>query len=107
MNIFIVQNMASRNFSMHPHGVFYEKSAEGARYLDDTSGQDKKDDAVQPGTTHRYQWEVKPENGPTDGDEGCIAFVYHSHILPIEDINTGTVGKIYVSNLSSRLKIKI
>eukprot|EP00794_Sanderia_malayensis_P014202 gene14202-15684_t len=86
------KNMAKRNFTMHPHGVFYEKSSEGAIYMDGTSGQAKADDAVQPGTVHKYQWKIKPENGPTDGDEQCIAWVYHSHVNPAMDINTGTVG---------------
>ncbi len=81
---------------MHPHGVFYQKSSEGAKYLDNTAGSAKKDDDVMPGTTHVYDWHVKPENAPEQGDDNCIPWVYHSHISPVNDINTGTVGKCRV-----------
>ena len=84
--------MAKRNFSMHPHGTFYSKSSEGAQYLDNTSGHDKKDDSVPPGAIHKYEWFVNAENTPKEGDDKCIPWVYHSHVVPGKDINTGTVG---------------
>src|SRR5690348_15867509 len=34
----VFRNNASRPYSVHPHGVFYSKSSEGAAYLDNTSG---------------------------------------------------------------------
>ena len=34
-------NRASRNFSVHPHGVFYLKDSEGALYNDNTAGRSK------------------------------------------------------------------
>ena len=37
--------------SIHPHGVFYQKTSEGAPYADGTSGAAKDDDAVPPGGT--------------------------------------------------------
>src|SRR5262249_41859016 len=40
--------------SIHPHGVFYAKSSEGARYNDGTSGRRKADDAVPPGGRYTY-----------------------------------------------------
>ena len=40
--------------SVHPHGVFYAKSSEGAPYNDGTSGADKADDAVPTGGRHIY-----------------------------------------------------
>ena len=43
------KNNASRPFSMHPHGVLYQKNSEGSGYNDGTDGDDKADDAVQPG----------------------------------------------------------
>eukprot|EP00794_Sanderia_malayensis_P014203 gene14203-15685_t len=86
------KNMAKRNFSVHPHGVFYKKSSEGAMYVDNTSGRDKMDDDVMPGTTYKYEWAVKEENSPRPGDDACIPWLYHSHIQPVHDINTGTVG---------------
>ena len=67
---------------MHPHGVLYNKSSEGAPYMDGevwkmwrrwktashaklclsstgTWGEDKADDAVPPGGNHTYVWEVR------------------------------------------------
>lgn len=38
--------------TLHPHGVLYNKSSEGAPYMDGTWDADKADDAVLPGTTH-------------------------------------------------------
>ena len=84
--------MAKREFTMHPHGVSYEKSSEGAIYEDYTKGKQKKDDKVQPGQTHVYKWKLNPENGPTRGDQACIPTVYHSHIMVANDINTGLIG---------------
>src|SRR5262245_39163439 len=40
----VFKNKASHPFSLHPHGVLYVKSSEGAAYDDDTSGEDKADD---------------------------------------------------------------
>src|SRR3989338_7041097 len=39
------KNMASKRFSIHPHGVHYLKDSEGAPYNDGTSGSDTSDDA--------------------------------------------------------------
>ena len=55
---------ARRPYSVHPHGVFYEKDSEGAPYNDGSSGADKADDAVPPGGTHVYVWQVPERAGP-------------------------------------------
>ena len=85
-------NNASRNFSVHPHGVFYKKNSEGALYNDGTSGKLKEDDGVAPNKSYTYVWEVKKEHGPTQGDSDCLTWAYHSHVNPMKDINTGLVG---------------
>ena len=41
----VFKNNATQPYSMHPHGVFYDKASEGAPYADGTSGADKADDA--------------------------------------------------------------
>ena len=41
-----------------------KKTLEGAPYDDGTSGVDKEDDAVPPGKTHLYTWEVPERAGP-------------------------------------------
>ena len=86
--------MGRRSYTMHPHGVFYKKSSEGAHYLDNTKGSMKSDDAVKPGEVHKYDWTVREDEVPREGDEPCIAWVYHSHYEPSSDINTGLVGKL-------------
>ena len=90
-------NKASRPYSLHPHGVFYEKDSEGAPYADGTTGKDKADDAVAPGGQHTYVWEVPPRAGPGPSDPGSIAWLYHSHVLSRRDTNTGLVGAIIVT----------
>ena len=59
----LFKNNASRPYSMHPHGVFYDKDSEGAPYDDGTSGKDKDDDAVPPGKTHAYTWQCPSGQG--------------------------------------------
>uniref|UniRef100_A0A8C9TH03 ferroxidase n=1 Tax=Scleropages formosus TaxID=113540 RepID=A0A8C9TH03_SCLFO len=89
-----LKNFASRSYSLHPHGVFYEKDSEGALYPDGTSGRFKLDDAVPPGGNHTYRWEVTPEFAPADGDANCLTWVYHSHIDAPRDIASGLIGAL-------------
>lgn len=44
----VFKNNATYPFSMHPHGVLYEKDSEGADYNDNTAGKDKDDGCVAP-----------------------------------------------------------
>ncbi|XP_072514290.1 ferroxidase HEPHL1 [Salminus brasiliensis] len=89
-----MKNFASRSYSMHPHGVFYEKNSEGALYPDGTSGALKQDDGVPPNGTHTYQWIVKPEYAPTQGDSNCLTWAYHSHVFASKDISSGLIGAL-------------
>jgi manganese oxidase len=93
----VFRNNASHRFSLHPHGVFYTKSSEGAEYEDGTIGKDKADDQVAPGATYTYEWSVPERAGPTE-DEGSTAFwVYHSHVDESQDINSGLIGPIIIT----------
>uniref|UniRef100_UPI0037E8636B ferroxidase HEPHL1 isoform X2 n=1 Tax=Semicossyphus pulcher TaxID=241346 RepID=UPI0037E8636B len=89
-----LKNFATRNYSMHPHGVFYEKDSEGALYPDGTSNLLKKDDSVPPGGSYTYRWEVRPEFAPTDDDANCLTWVYHSHVDAPMDIASGLIGAL-------------
>ncbi|XP_030056055.1 ferroxidase HEPHL1 isoform X1 [Microcaecilia unicolor] len=89
-----MKNFASRPYSLHPHGVFYEKDSEGALYPDGTSGRDKLDDFVLPGGTHTYQWIVKKQYAPTVDDPNCLTWIYHSHIDAPRDISSGLIGAL-------------
>ena len=83
--------------SVHPHGVFYAKNAEGAPYADGTSGQDKADDAVAPGDTYTYNWKVPERAGPGPMDGSSVMWMYHSHTDEIADTNAGLVGPMVIT----------
>ncbi len=93
----VFRNHASRPYSVHPHGVFYDKQSEGTPYEDGTSGQDKADDAVAPGATWTYTWQVPERAGPAEGDGSTALWVYHSHVDEGRDINTGLLGPLIVT----------
>ncbi len=83
--------------SIHPHGVFYGKAAEGAPYADGTGGLGKADDAVKPGHTFTYRWTVPPRAGPGPMDGSSVLWMYHSHTDEIRDTNSGLIGAIIVT----------
>jgi manganese oxidase len=87
--------------SVHPHGVFYTKSSEGAPYNDGTAGSDKADDAVQPGGTHTCTWRVPDRAGPGPMDGSSILWMYHSHTDEIADTNAGLVGPMVITRRGS------
>ncbi|KAI7800963.1 hephaestin-like protein 1a [Triplophysa rosa] len=89
-----LKNFASRPYSLHPHGVFYEKDSEGALYPDGTSGRSKSDDAVPPNKSYTYTWTVKPEYSPTEADASCLTWIYHSHGDAPKDIASGLIGAL-------------
>ena len=82
---------------MHPHGVFYDKDSEGAPYNDGTSGKDKDDDAVPPGKTHFYTWQVPERAGPGPNDPSSIVWLYHSHTNELKDVESGLVGAMIIT----------
>ena len=93
----VFRNHATRPYSMHPHGVFYRKDAEGTAYLDGTSGADRMDDSVPPGRTHVYTWPVPERAGPADGDGSTAFWLYHSHVEEGKDINSGLIGPMIIT----------
>jgi FtsP/CotA-like multicopper oxidase with cupredoxin domain len=93
----VFKNNASRPYSVHPHGVFYTKDSEGTSYLDGTAGRDKADDAVAPGATHTYVWQVPERAGPAEGDGSTAFWLYHSHVDEGRDINSGLIGPLIIT----------
>jgi hephaestin len=93
----IFKNNASRPYSVHPHGVFYDKDSEGAPYDDGTSGKEKDDDAVPPGKTHIYTWQVPERAGPGPNDPSSIVWLYHSHTNELKDVESGLVGAMIIT----------
>ena len=84
------EKQASRNYSIHPIGVLYNKSNEGALYQDGTSGKDKSDDAIAQGKTYTYRWTVPEEMGPSPSDAQCLTSMYLSFVNPTKDRYSGT-----------------
>jgi hephaestin len=93
----VFRNNGHRPYSVHPHGVFYNKDSEGAPYGDGTSGADKLDDGVPPGGTHVYVWQVRERAGPGPGDGSSVMWMYHSHTDETRDVNTGLLGVMLIT----------
>ncbi len=93
----VFKNNLDRPASVHAHGVFYAKDSEGAPYQDGTSGADQADDAVAPGKTHTYSWQVPERAGPGPMDPNSIMWMYHSHVDEVRDSSSGLQGPIVVT----------
>jgi FtsP/CotA-like multicopper oxidase with cupredoxin domain len=93
----VFKNNASRPYSIHPHGVFYEKNAEGMAYNDGSSSADKMGGSVAPGQTYTYVWQVPERAGPGPNDPSSVVWLYHSHVDEQKDVDSGLVGAIVVT----------
>ncbi|XP_075057997.1 ceruloplasmin [Mixophyes fleayi] len=91
-----LKNFASRPYTLHPHGVQYTKENEGALYPDNTSKAHSKGDAVKPGESFTYKWDVVEDQGPTEWVDNCVTRVYHSHIDGPRDVYSGLVGPLII-----------
>jgi FtsP/CotA-like multicopper oxidase with cupredoxin domain len=91
----VFKNNTEYPASVHPHGVFYQKSAEGAPYNDDSAA--KGDDAVAPGTTYTYNWQVPERAGPGPMDGSSVLWMYHSHTDEVADTNAGLIGPMVIT----------
>ena len=93
----VFRNNGTRPYSMHPHGVFYNKDSEGAVYDDGSSAADKANSVVPPGQTHLYTWEVPERAGPGPADGSSVVWLYHSHVNEQRDVNSGLIGPIIIT----------
>jgi hephaestin len=89
-------NSTSHPYSIHVHGVQYDKQSEGAPYNDGTNPASKKDDSVAPGATYTYTYKVPPRAGPAAHDGNSVMWMYHSHTDEIKDTNSGLVGPMII-----------
>jgi FtsP/CotA-like multicopper oxidase with cupredoxin domain len=82
--------------SMHPHGVWYDKRNEGALSNDGTS---HAGDAVPPGGTYVYTWEVPDRAGPGEQDPSSVAWLYHDHSVDmgIPGTQAGLIGTMVIT----------
>ncbi|MBO3752188.1 multicopper oxidase domain-containing protein [Streptosporangiaceae bacterium NEAU-GS5] len=95
--VVVFRNTCPFPASIHPHGVFYAKNAEGAPYNDGTSGSDKADDAVPTGGTFTYRWQVPDRAGPGPMDGSSVMWMYHSHTDEVSDTYAGLIGPMEIT----------
>ncbi|XP_017287310.1 coagulation factor V [Kryptolebias marmoratus] len=93
----VFKNMASRPYSIYPHGLTVEKSEEGVNYPEGGN----QSHSVQPGETHTYVWKVLEENEPLDNDPRCLTRMYHSAVDTPRDIASGLLGPILICKSQS------
>ena len=98
--VVVFKNNTQFPASMHPHGVFYLKNSEGAVYSDGTNANDKNDDAVPPGGTVTYTWQVPERAGPGPMDPISVLWMYHGHVDEPADTNAGLIGPIIITQKS-------
>jgi manganese oxidase len=87
-------NKATQPYSMHPHGVSYERDSEGTPYPDtsmDGAG------LVPPGQTHTFVWNVPERAGPGDDDGSSVVWLYHSHNWEPRDVQAGLIGPMVIT----------
>lgn len=88
------KNNSTINTSVHPHGVFYEKSSEGAPTNDGTDGAGS---IIAPGNKWHYIWTVPERSGPGPNDPSSIVWAYHGHADHSADEYAGLIGPIIVT----------
>jgi len=88
------QNNATQAYSIHPHGVSYERDSEGTPYPDtsmDAAG------LVPPGKSHTFVWNVPERAGPGDDDGSSVVWLYHSHNWEPRDVQAGLIGPMVIT----------
>uniref|UniRef100_G3TTF0 Coagulation factor V n=1 Tax=Loxodonta africana TaxID=9785 RepID=G3TTF0_LOXAF len=90
------KNLASRPYSLHAHGLSYEKSSEGKTYDDDSPEWFKEDNAIRPNDTYTYVWHATERSGPEDPGSACRAWAYYSAVNPEKDIHSGLIGPLLI-----------
>lgn len=93
----LFKNHGTHPYSMHPHGVLYDKASEGSPYDDGVPLSSKPGDSVAPGHTFTYVWSVPERAGPGPSDPSSIVWLYHSHVDERKDVNSGLIGTIVVT----------
>ncbi|KAA0715627.1 V Activated protein C cofactor Coagulation factor [Triplophysa tibetana] len=93
----VFKNKASRPYSIYPHGLTIDKSAEGASYPEGGN----QTHGIQPGETYTYVWNVGEEDVPTDSDSRCLTRMYHSAVDTPRDIASGLVGPLLICKSQS------
>ena len=97
----VFRNNGTHPYSMHPHGVSYTAANEGSMYDRGVAMQSGDGNAVAPGDTYTYVWQVPERAGPGPSDPSSIVWPYHSHVDERRDVNSGLIGAIVVTRRGS------
>ncbi|XP_072504798.1 coagulation factor V isoform X2 [Notamacropus eugenii] len=92
----LFKNLASRPYSLHAHGLSYEKSSEGKSYEDDSPEWYQDDNAIQPNGTYTYVWHATERSGPENPGSACRAWAYYSAVNTEKDIHSGLIGPLLI-----------
>jgi manganese oxidase len=90
------KNNGTKSYSLHPHGVFYEKASEGS-YYNDGANDPTHNGVVDPGGTHTYIWKVPERAGPGPSDPSSVVWLYHSHNYEPRDTDAGLIGALVIT----------
>uniref|UniRef100_A0A8C5L535 Coagulation factor V n=1 Tax=Jaculus jaculus TaxID=51337 RepID=A0A8C5L535_JACJA len=90
------KNLASRPYSLHAHGLSYEKSSEGKTYEDDSPEWFKEDNAIQPNASYTYVWHATERAGPESSGSACRVWAYYSAVNAEKDIHSGLIGPLLI-----------
>eukprot|EP01084_Bolivina_argentea_P239874 403080_1 len=88
------KNMCTFDTSIHPHGVSYDKTSEGAPYLDN-DGITTGDVVPANGGNWIYIWHARTDM--IDQGTSSKMWLYHSHVSTISDIYGGLFGAIIIT----------
>ncbi|KAL7983435.1 hypothetical protein Chor_000311 [Crotalus horridus] len=94
--IIYFKNFATQPVNIHPQSAVYNKWSEGSSYSDGTSGMERLDDAVPPGQSFKYVWNITAEIGPKEADPPCLTYAYYSHVNMVRDFNSGLIGALLI-----------
>ncbi|KAM6384427.1 coagulation factor V isoform 2-T2 [Alca torda] len=100
------KNLASRPYSLHAHGLYYEKSSEGSMYDDESTAWFKEDDEVQPNNSYIYVWYANRRSGPVQPGAACRSWIYYSDVNLEKDIHSGLIGPILICQKGTFSKSK-
>eukprot|EP01102_Stenamoeba_stenopodia_P019692 TRINITY_DN7492_c1_g1_i1.p1 TRINITY_DN7492_c1_g1~~TRINITY_DN7492_c1_g1_i1.p1 ORF type:complete len:374 (+),score=55.84 TRINITY_DN7492_c1_g1_i1:72-1193(+) len=90
----VLKNRAKYSYSIHVHGLYYEKDSEG---MMDQVGESMPKGVVSPGDSYVYHYQVPERSGPGPSDPSSIVWMYHSHVDAVADPNSGLIGAIVVA----------
>jgi FtsP/CotA-like multicopper oxidase with cupredoxin domain len=85
-------NRSIRVHDIHPHGLRYDKSSEGAHYVAAGPGS-----IVLSGARYTYTWLADDGSGPGPADPSSIVWWYHPHTDEPSETNAGLMGPIIIT----------